>query len=49
MLWTKDEEGNYFALKGNGDIDTKIAVSLNVEVFNNFSSTIILLNKPIHC
>jgi len=30
-LWTKDEEGNVFTLKSNGEIDTKIAVSLNVE------------------
>ncbi|EAR91082.3 hypothetical protein TTHERM_00430030 (macronuclear) [Tetrahymena thermophila SB210] len=30
ILWTRDDEGNFFALKSNGEIDTKIAVSLNL-------------------
>lgn len=30
VLWTRDDEGNLFALRSDGGIDTKIAVSLNL-------------------
>jgi hypothetical protein len=30
-LWTKDEQGNYFGLKGDGEVDVKISVSLNLD------------------
>jgi hypothetical protein len=33
-LWTRDDEGNVFTLRSNGDIDTKIAVSLNLNQNN---------------
>ncbi|EGR34511.1 hypothetical protein IMG5_009200 [Ichthyophthirius multifiliis] len=29
-IWTKDDEGNFFEIKSNGEISTKIAVSLNL-------------------
>ncbi|EGR33457.1 hypothetical protein IMG5_051980 [Ichthyophthirius multifiliis] len=29
IMWTKDDEGNYFSLKSDGEIINKIAVSLN--------------------
>lgn len=29
-FWTRDDEGNLFTLHSNGEIDTKIAVSLNL-------------------
>lgn len=33
-LWTRDNEGNYFSMSGNGEIEAKIAVSLNINSHN---------------
>jgi hypothetical protein len=30
-MWTNDDEGNYFAMKSDGEIINKIAVSLNLD------------------
>ena len=30
MIWTKDDEGNYFSISSTGEVIGKIAVSFNV-------------------
>lgn len=47
-LWTKDDEGNVFTLRSNGDIDTKIAVSLNLAAQQNQMNGVVAdYNNPL--